>query len=120
MKRRSTKVPVDGGMFQGRRVSAAQARVLALRVAVELAQQEREVYEAADNRSVREVFDLMLAGKLGRVSQATYDNARTDYKQFLGWLGRRADEPIRLITRADVREWVTERLREAAGKMEGL
>ena len=108
-KRRSTKVPVDGGMYQGRRISAAQAKSIALRVAVELAQEDVQAYQEANNTTVRQLFAMMLAGKLGRVSMATYENARMDYKQFLVWLGRRADEPCRLITRADVKAWVTAR-----------
>lgn len=111
-KRRSTKVPAAGGMYQGRRISAAQAKSIAMRVAVELAQQEHQEYSAADNSTLREVCDIMLSGKLGRVSLATYDNARTDYKQFCSFLGKKASEPIRLITRADVKSWVTARRAE--------
>ena len=108
-KRRSTKVPVDGGMYQGRKISAAQAKSIALRVAAVLAQEEEASYSAADNTTMRQLCDTMLAGKLGRVSMATYENARTDYKQFLRWLGRRADEPCRLITRADLKAWIDAR-----------
>lgn len=108
-KRRSTKVPVKGGLYGEERLTAAQAKVRAEIVGRRLAEEERKGYEVSDNRSVREVCESMLGGKLGRVSQATYDNARTDYKQFLGWLGARADAPIRLITRADVKDWVAAR-----------
>ena len=108
-KRRSTKVPHAGGLYQGRRISAAQAKTIALRIAVELAQQEEQEYHAADNTTMRQLCDTMLSGKLGRVSTATYDNARTDYKQFLAYLGRRADEPCRLITRADIKTWIDSR-----------
>ena len=108
-KRRSTKVPVKGGLYGAERLTSAQAKVRAEIVGRRLAEEERRGYEVSDNRSVREVCESMLGGKLGRVSQATYDNARTDYKQFLGWLGARADAPIRLITRADVKDWVAAR-----------
>lgn len=108
-KRRSTKVPHAGGFYQGEHITAAQARKRAERVAYSIAQQEEEEYHAADNRTVREVCDIMLSGKLGRVSTATYDNARTAYAQFCTFLGRRANEPIRLITRADIRAFVDAR-----------
>lgn len=57
-----------------------------------------------DNLSVRELFDTVLKGKLGRLSVATYANARTTYAQFCEWLGKcRAQEPARLVTRADIK-----------------
>lgn len=114
--RRSTKVPVNGGVFEGERLTAAQAKRRALLVAFRLAEREVQVWKEEDNRSVRELFDLMLRGKLGRVSAATYENARADYGQFCRWLGRRADEPARLITRADVKEWVVCRRAEVRCK----
>ena len=66
-------------------------------VAFKLAQADK----AHDNRTVRQICDIML----GRVSLAIYNNASTDYKQFLAWLGSRADAPIRLIARADMKDW---------------
>ena len=115
-RRKSTKVPVDGGPFGSELLTRAQAKKRALLVAQAIARAAEQEYLAADNRTVREVCELMLAGKLGRVAQATYDNARTDYKQFLAWLGARADEPIRFITRADVKDWVLARRAEVRAK----
>ena len=108
-KRRSTKVPHAGGFYQGERLTAAQARKRAEMVAYSIATQEEEEYHAADNTTMRQLRDTMLSGKLGRVSIATYDNARTDYKQFLAYLARRADEPCRLIIRADIKAWIISR-----------
>lgn len=105
----NTKVPAWGGMYQGRRISAGQARSIALRVGVELAREEAQEYRAADATTMRELCRTMMSGKLGRVSVATYENARGDYKRFLGWLGRRADEPARLVTRADMKAWIAAR-----------
>ncbi len=48
----------------------------------------------------------MLKGKLGRVSVATYDNARATYKFFTDWLGKKASAPIISITKATIKEWV--------------
>ena len=114
--RRSTKVPVRGGVYRGERLTAGQAERRALMVAWDMAREVEEEWHAFDNTSVRKVFDLMLAGKLGRVSMATYENARTDYRQFCEWLGRRAEEPARLVTRADIKEWVAARRGEVRAK----
>lgn len=108
-KRRSTKVPHAGGFYQGERLTAAQARKRAEMVAYSIATQEEEEYHAADNTTMRQLCDTMLTGKLGRVSTATYDNARTSYAQFCAYLARRADAPCRLITRADIKAWIISR-----------
>lgn len=108
--KRSTKVPVAGGSFHGERLSAAQAKKRALMVAQALAQESLAEAVRVDNLSVRELFDTVLKGKLGRLSVSTYANARTTYAQFCGWLGcRRANEPARLVSRADIKQWVAER-----------
>ncbi len=108
-KRRSTKVPHAGGMYQGEKLSKAQAEKRALRVAYELARVEQEEYEAENNMSVREACDIMLGGKLGRVSPATYENAAASYRQFCAWLGAASNAPARLITRAKMNEWAISR-----------
>lgn len=97
-------------------MTAAQAKKRAMLVAVDLARAEQSEASREDNLSVRELFDKMLAGRLGRVSQATYNNARTSYRFFCEWLGRRADEPARLIKRADVKQWVLDRRAEVRAK----
>lgn len=107
--KRSTKVPVAGGMFRGERLSKVQAKNRALVVAQAFAQESLAEAVRADNLSVRELFDKMLAGKLGRLSVSTYNNARTTYALFCDWLGKRALEPARLVTRADIKQWVAER-----------
>lgn len=114
--KRSTKVPADGGFYQGERLTPAQAKNRAMLVAVKLARAEQSESSREDNLSVSELFDKMLAGRLGRVSQATYNNARTSYRFFCEWLGHRADEPARLIKRADVKQWVLDRRAEVRAK----
>ena len=108
-KKRSTKVPVAGGLFQGERLSAAQAKKRAMLVAHELAERMAEEVQAERLVSVRVLLDTVLKGKLGRLSVSTYDNARTTYAQFCDWLGKRAHEPARAVTRADIKPWVTDR-----------
>ena len=107
--RRSTKVPTAGGRFGDETLTRAQAKRRALQIAFSIARAAEHEYHAHDNRSVREVCELMLSGKLGHVSQATYNNARTDYRQFCSWLGNKAEQPIRHITKADIRAWIIDR-----------
>ena len=110
--KKSTKVPVAGGLFRGEKLTRAQAKNRALMVAQELANAAALEVQRVDNISVRELFDKMLGGKLGRVSVATYNNAKTSYRFFCEWFGKRADAPARLVTRADVRDWVPASLTE--------
>lgn len=114
--KKSTKVPVAGGLFRGEKLSRAQAKNRALMVAQELANAAAVEAARVDNMSVRELFDKMLGGKLGRVSVATYNNARTSYRFFCEWFGKRADEPARLVSRADIKDWVLERRKEVRHK----
>lgn len=107
--KKSTKVPVAGGMFRGEKLTRVQAKNRALIVAQELANAAAVEAKRVDNMPVRELFDKMLGGKLGRVSVATYNNAKTSYRFFYEWYGKKADEPARLVTRADVKDWVQER-----------
>lgn len=115
-RRRSTKVPAEGGTYNGERLTRAQAKNRALLVAVQMAAETTEEYAEHDNTTVRALCESMLAGKLGRVSVATYTNARSAYRQFCDHLGSRADLPARLITRADVKGWVTAMRREVRAK----
>lgn len=105
-KRRSTRVPVDGGCFDGEMLSKKQAKSRALMVAFEIAKEVEQEVDQQKNVSVRELCRLMLDGKLGRVSVATCKNARADYALFCDWLGKRADAPARLVKRSDVLAWV--------------
>lgn len=107
--RRSTKVPVSGGTFEGTKISKSQAKSRAMLIALDLARLAEEEAASETNMTVRELFDTMLHGKLGRVCQDTYNNAKSDYAQFCAWLGSRADKPARLIRRADALEWLTDR-----------
>ncbi len=104
--KRSTKVPHAGGMYCGEHLTKAQAKKRAYAVGYKMAQTISSAPEGQSNITVRDLFDTMLSGKLGHVSVRTYYNARTDYNQFCEWLGKRAHEPARLITKAIINEWV--------------
>ena len=62
--RRSTKVPVKGGSYKSERLSTTQAERRALMVAFELAQAVEDDYKIHDNRSVRQICDVILSGSL--------------------------------------------------------
>jgi len=85
--KRSTKVPVAGGMFRGERLSKVQAKNRALVVAQAFAQESLAEAVRADNLSVRELFDKMLAGKLG------FEKGYTKFYIY-GALGGRLDHTI--------------------------
>ncbi len=84
-RKKTTKVPIVGGMFQGEKLTRNQAKSRALIIAHQMAEAQSLEYSEKDNRSTREIFDLMISGKLGRVSTATYNNAKASYKHFLKW-----------------------------------
>lgn len=108
-QKKSTKVPVAGGLFQGERLSRTQAKSRALLIAHELADDALRTDLQTNKTSMLELCDLMLKGKLGRVSIATYDNAKVAYKIFTDWLGKKASAPICHITKADIKTWVNDR-----------
>lgn len=107
--RRSTKIPVAGGIYNGERLTKSQAKNRALIIANDIAREAEVQAESESNMTVRELFNVMLSGKLGRVSAETYNNARTDYKEFLTWLGHRADQPLSKIKRSDTMSWLVDR-----------
>ena len=108
-RKKTTKVPVAGGIFQGEKLSRNQAKIRALIIAHKLAEEQHAEFANHNNSTVKEVFDLMLSGKLGRVSSRTYFNAHVSYKTFLAWLGSRSNAPIRNTTKADIKAWVLHR-----------
>ena len=92
-QKKSTKVPVAGGLFQGGRLSRTQAKSRALLIAHELAGDALRTDLQTNKTSMLELCDLMLKGKLGRISIATYDNAKAAYKVFTDWLGKKSLRP---------------------------
>ena len=105
-RKKTTKVPILGGLYQGEKLSKSQAKNRALIVAHAIAQQTDENHKNHNNMTVDELFKLMLQGKLGRISVASYENAKAAYKLFTSWLGKRATQPISTITKADIKSWV--------------
>lgn len=106
MKRRSTRVPVDGGMFQGERLTRAQAKKRALIVGAMIAQEAAEEYVSHDNTPVRAFLDEYIARVGKRLRPQSVANIRSARDRFCEWLGRRADEPLRLVSRKDAKEYM--------------
>lgn len=109
MKRRSTKVPVNGGEFEGDRITAKLAERIAYQRGVQIACAEAEEYQAHNNVSVRAWCDGFVGRKAALVSEQTAYNARTACKHFYEYLGARANAPLRLITKADIKGFVAAR-----------
>lgn len=107
--RKSTKVPVAGGMFEGEKISAKAAERLAYQRGVQIAIAKEEEYNAQNNVTVRDWFEGYISRNAGRISPRTVSNARAAYKFFYAFLGGRANAPLRLITKADVKNFVIAR-----------
>ncbi len=88
-KRRSTKVPVAGGLFQGKRLSAAQAKKRALIVGVQIAQAAAQEYVAHDNTPVRAFLDGCISRVGKRLRPQSVANFRSARDRFCESLGRR-------------------------------
>lgn len=115
-RRRSTKVPVAGGIVSGERLSPRQAKARAQLIALQLVQAELAKVKNGALPSLRQLFDLMLDGKLGRVSTATYKNAACSYRFFCEWLGVKANWLCSDISRAMIKDWVLFRRSQVRAK----
>lgn len=83
---------------------------------MQIACAEAEEYQAHNNVSVRAWCDDYVRRKAALVSEDTARNARTAYKHFYAYLGGRADAPLRLITKADIKGFVAARREEVRQK----
>ena len=111
-KRRSTKVPVAGGLFKGERLSAAQAKKRALLVGAEIVKSVCSEFEAHDNRSVRDFLAEYVLRSQRRLREQSLRNMRRACDLFALWLGKRADQPLRSVTRLDVKMFTESRCAE--------
>ncbi|MBR3903252.1 MAG: phage integrase SAM-like domain-containing protein [Akkermansia sp.] len=109
MRRRSTKVPVAGGMFEGVKITAKLAEKLAYQRGVQMACAAETEYESHNNISVRDWCEGYISRNAGRISARTVNNARTAYKFLYTFLGSRASAPMRLLTKADIKNFVATR-----------
>lgn len=122
----STKVPIRGAVINGIKETPSQARSRAQIVA--------DGYEAADKEgmhstkvkttiatlahgvatsepSIREYLTNYLESRTGQLSHSSIINTQTAIKLFLAHLGRRADNPISSVRRADANAFVNEQIK---------
>ena len=106
MKRRSTKVPVAGGMFEGNRITAKLAEKLAYQRGVQIAVAAEAEYVSQNNVSTRAWCDAYLQRKAPVLSEQSIVNTRVSFRMLYEFLGPRADAPLRLVTRQDAKDFV--------------
>lgn len=112
IKRRSTKVPADGGLFRGERLTRAQAEKRAYVEAVRLANAEREEFDSHNNVSVKDFLASFLSRRAALIATNTYVNSRAAYAHFGRFLGSRFSAPLRLVTREDAKRFIEARRRD--------
>jgi len=105
-KRRSTKVPVGGGLFRGEKLSAKQAEKRALLVGAQLAEAEYQEHHTHDNTTVREHLNNYFRRVVSRLSPSSHSTNRTAFRRLCEWLGKRADQPLRMFTKGDAKQYL--------------
>lgn len=111
-KRRSTKVPVEGGLFKGSSLTKRQAYLIAFSEAEKIAEGERCAEGSRVNVSVKEFLFSYLERRREFISQATYVNMRGAYNNFCAFLGSRSSVGLALIRRDEAKGFVDFRRKE--------
>lgn len=122
----STKVPIKGSVINGIKEIPSQARsraqiiadgyeaadkegVHALKVKATISNLANE--ESKEVPSVKKFLDDYIASREGQLVQGSIINSKTAIKLFLSSLGKKSNAPISNITRADVKDFITEQLK---------
>lgn len=111
-KRRSTKVPVEGGVFKGASLTKRQAYLIAFSEGEKIAERERCSEALRVNVSVKEFLFSYLERRREFISQATYVNMRGAYRNFCAFLGARSSVGIALIRRDEAKGFADFRRKE--------
>ena len=109
MKRRSTKVPHAGGEYKGEKLSPKQAEKRALQVGAKIAEAELAKKQEHNNISVREFLLDYQRKKSAKLSTGGYRNDKAAFALLFAFLGKKADQPLRLLTRKDARAFMEHR-----------
>lgn len=109
MKRRSTKVPHAGGTYNGEKLTAKQAEKRALQVGTKIAEDELAAFEEHNNISVRDFLLSYQRTHSSRLATGSYRNDKSAFALLLAFLGKKADLPLRLLSRADARAFMEHR-----------
>lgn len=105
-KRRSTKVPVKGGCFQGRELTKKQAYAQAVIEGERIVSSEHSAKEKRVHVSVRQFLDAYLLRRSPYLSDATLVNMRASFKHFYAFLGSRVDKDLASVSRDDSKGFV--------------
>ncbi len=111
-KRRSTKVPVAGGLYKKEFLTKSQAKNRAFIEGMRIAEDECKLAEGFNRVSVRDFLNGYLERRRPYITHATYVNMRGAYKAFNEFLGKRADRPLYEVTRGDAKAFVEMRRKE--------
>lgn len=111
-RRRSTKVPVGGGLFQGEKLTAKQAEKRAFVVGAELAKQQAAKDDKQSKFTVRAFLDDYIRRVAHNLAPQSLKNMKSARDMFCRWLGKRADFSISEITRLDCKLYIEHRRNE--------
>lgn len=106
-KRRSTKVPINGGNWKEQKLTKRGARKVAELEALEIVKEESRKEKSGE--SVRGVFDTVLAHKKQRVTTKTFKNMQKAARNFLAFIGTGADRPVSCVTKGQIVNFVNAR-----------
>lgn len=115
-RRKSTKVPVEGGIFRGERLSVTQAKRRALIEGTKIAEEDCLKVQEKNNPSLRSFLQDYYNRRRAYVAFATAVNMDGAYRRLCEILGRRADLPIDEIKRDDAKRFVEARRIEVRSK----
>ncbi len=105
-KRRSTRVPHEGGMYAGERITAKKAKQLALQVAAKIAEEELGKGTEREKISFRAFANRYLADKNKTLKSSTFTRTVGILNDFQNYLEERKDAPIRDITREEAKSYM--------------
>lgn len=107
--RRSTKVPVAGGLYKGEKLSPKQAEKRALLVGAEIAKADFDEHVSHNNVTVRAHLNEYARRAARHLSEKSARTNRSSFDRFMKWLGPRADMPLRFLTKGDAKMYLEDR-----------
>lgn len=111
-RRRSTKVPVEGGVYGKEVLTPKQAKTRALIIGSEIAKKACDAVEQRNNISVKDFLEEYLQRKKDFVTTATYINMKGAYSRLCDYLGKRANMPMANFKRDEAKKFVEFRRQE--------
>lgn len=103
-KRRSTKVPKDGGIFKGENLSKAQAKKRALIEGSKIAEEECASL-GGSNISVSKFLEQYHDRRKAYVSARTHACQKSAFQKLNAFLGTKADAPLERVTRDEAKRF---------------